>query len=89
MRTVRSLFMAAAVCKWHETDPRGVYENSLDELKKRMEAGNDCTSIADSPVVRLPGSFSKQPLEFGQVNHTVIPKVASLVLGQLRYAVLG
>jgi hypothetical protein len=31
--------MAAAVCKKHNTDPRGVYENYLDELKEFMKRG--------------------------------------------------
>lgn len=31
--------MAASVCKEFETDPRGVYQNHLKDLKKRMRAG--------------------------------------------------
>lgn len=31
--------MAAALCKQHDTDPRGVYEKHLDELKQLMRDG--------------------------------------------------
>jgi hypothetical protein len=31
--------MAASLCKQHNTDPRGVYEKYLEELKKLMEKG--------------------------------------------------
>jgi arylsulfatase A-like enzyme len=31
--------MAASICKKHKTNPRGVYENHLDELKALMESG--------------------------------------------------
>ncbi|MDD5521148.1 MAG: FAD-dependent oxidoreductase [Kiritimatiellae bacterium] len=31
--------MAASLCKQHNTDPRGVYKDHLDELKKLMEKG--------------------------------------------------
>jgi hypothetical protein len=31
--------MAASLCKQHDTVPRGVYEQHLDELKKLMERG--------------------------------------------------
>ena len=33
------LGMAASICKKYETEPRGVYENYLPELKKLMEEG--------------------------------------------------
>jgi len=31
--------MAASLCKKHNTVPRGVYENHLDELRALMEEG--------------------------------------------------
>ena len=31
--------MAASICKKHDTTPRGVYKNHLDELKKLMKTG--------------------------------------------------
>jgi arylsulfatase A-like enzyme len=31
--------MAASICKKHDTDPRGVYQNHLDELKALMTTG--------------------------------------------------
>jgi len=33
------LGMAASLCKQHGTEPRGVYEKHLDELKQLMQRG--------------------------------------------------
>ena len=33
------LGMAAALCKGHQTDPRGVYEHHIEELKGLMRVG--------------------------------------------------
>ncbi|MCX6896202.1 MAG: FAD-dependent oxidoreductase, partial [Verrucomicrobia bacterium] len=45
--------MAASLCKQHETSPRGVYENHLDDLKKLMERGTGKTPAA-KPVAAIP-----------------------------------
>jgi hypothetical protein len=38
--------MAAALCQRHDTSPRGVYEQQLDELKRLMQAGAGKKSLA-------------------------------------------
>ena len=43
--------MAASVCKKHDTTPRGVYKDHLDELKKLMKSGVGKTPTpADTPA---------------------------------------
>lgn len=42
--------MAAAVCRNHETVPRGVYENHLDELKELMRQGTGRLPTPDLPL---------------------------------------
>ena len=43
--------MAASICKKHDTTPRGVYKDYLDELKKLMKAGVGKTPTqADAPA---------------------------------------
>lgn len=55
--------MAASICKTHATNPRGVYENHLDELKSLMEAG-----IAPPPIAKssIPESQPKWLKEAGK-----------------------
>lgn len=50
--------MAAAVCKKHDTTPRGVYEHYLDELKERMEHG-----------IRVPWYHGWMPNNYEQKYH--------------------
>jgi hypothetical protein len=44
--------MAASLCKQHETSPRGVYENHLDELKELMRRGTGKPRPAAPPIVK-------------------------------------
>ena len=46
--------MAASLCKKHGTNPRGVYQNHLDELKSLMEKG-----VAPPPVPKNTETASK------------------------------
>ena len=45
--------MAASLCKQHETSPRGVYENHLDDLKNLLERGAGKMPAA-KPVAAIP-----------------------------------
>ncbi|MCP5115002.1 MAG: FAD-dependent oxidoreductase, partial [bacterium] len=48
--------MAAALATKHNTTPRGVYENHMDELKEAMERGVGKTALAP-PVVEPPKGY--------------------------------
>lgn len=41
--------MAASLCQQHDTDPRGIYEHYLDELKTLMRRGVGSPGAATAP----------------------------------------
>ncbi len=53
--------MAASLCKKHNTDPRGIYKNHLNELKALMDEGT-----GEKPAVKVMAS---EPFDFsGKLN---------------------
>ncbi|MBN2136923.1 MAG: FAD-dependent oxidoreductase [Sedimentisphaerales bacterium] len=71
--------MAASLCKEHDTTPRGVYENHLDELKKLAKQG------AGKPIDRDDHDF-KVALENGRLANEGLRRCRKFVSGWLSHA---
>jgi len=53
--------MAAAICKEHDTTPRGVYKDYLDDLKKRMQKGVSKMPIPSPAASSASANVPKPP----------------------------
>ena len=71
--------MAASLCKQHDTTPRGVYENHLDELKQLAKKG------AGKPIVKDDPAF-KQALANGRLANEGFLRCRNFVAGWLNHA---
>ena len=66
--------MAASLCKKHDTTPRGVYENHLDELKQLAKKG------VGRPIVKDDPAF-EQALENGRLANEGLRRCRNFVAG--------
>jgi hypothetical protein len=71
--------MAASLCKQHDTTPRGVYENHLDELKQLAKKG------AGKPIVKDDPAF-KQALANGRLANEGFLRCRNFVAAWLNHA---
>jgi len=71
--------MAASLCKQHDTTPRGVYENHLDDLKELAKRG------AGKPINKDDPAF-QQALENGRLAGEGFRRCHDFVIGWLTYA---
>jgi len=71
--------IAASLCKQHDTTPRGVYENHLDELKQLAKRG------AGKPINKDDPAF-QQALENGRLAGEGFRRCHDFVAGWLRHA---
>jgi len=71
--------MAASLCKKHDTDPRGVYHDHLDELKKLAKRGVGKSDITDDNAF-------KQAMENGQLANEGFVRCRNFVKGWLNHA---
>ena len=71
--------MAASLCKEHDTTPRGVYENHLDELKQLAKKG------VGRPIAKDDPAFA-QALENGKLANEGFRRCRKFVAGWLAHA---
>ncbi len=71
--------MAASLCKKHSTNPRGVYQHHLDELKQLARRGAGKLSTADNEAF-------KQAAENGRLANEGFIRCRNFVKGWLKHA---
>ncbi|MHC4741765.1 MAG: FAD-dependent oxidoreductase [Planctomycetota bacterium] len=71
--------MAASLCRQHNTTPRGVYENHLDELKALAKKGVGKEIVKDDPDFKLA-------LENGKLANEGFVRCRNFVAGWLKHA---